>query len=150
MTDMQASLLYSQLQKLDDFIAVRRRNWRYLYEEVQRTPLLREHLTPVEPTPGTDPSWFGFPMHCGSAIDRERLLNFLNDRRIGTRLVFAGNLTHQPAYGNIDYRVVGDMTMTNEVMRRTFWIGNFPGLDSRHLSYMLEQLEAGIQEQLLA
>jgi CDP-4-dehydro-6-deoxyglucose reductase, E1 len=150
MTDMQAALLYSQLQKLESFIAVRKRNWRYLYEEVHGTPLLREHLTPVEPTPGTDPSWFGFPMHCGLGIDRERLVNFLNDRRIGTRLVFAGNLTRQPAYGGIDYRVVGDMTMTNEVMRRTFWIGNFPGLDSRHLSYMLEQLEAGIQEQLLA
>ena len=80
----------------------------------------------------------------------ERLLSFLNDRQIGTRLVFAGNLTHQPAYGNIDYRVVGDMTMTNEVMRKTFWIGNFPGLDARHLSYMLEQLEAGIREQLPA
>lgn len=150
MTDLQAALLYSQLQKLGDFIAARKRNWRHLYDETRRTPLLREHLTPVEPTPGTDPSWFGFAVHCGAAIDRERLLGFLNDRRVGTRLVFAGNLTRQPAYESVEYRVVGDLAATDEVMRRTFWVGNFPGLDSRHLSYVLEQLEAGIREQLRA
>lgn len=150
MTDLQASLLYAQLQKLEGFIAIRKRNWRHLYDEVRRSPLLREHLVPVEPTPGTDPSWFGFAMHCGAAIDRERLLTFLNDRRIGTRLVFAGNLTHQPAYEHVDYRVVGDLAVTNEVMRKTFWVGNFPGLDARHLSYVLEQLEAGVREQLQA
>jgi len=150
MTDLQAALLYSQLQKLDDFIAVRKRNWRHLDDELRRSPTLREHLTPIEPTPGTDPSWFGFAMHCGAAIDRERLVRFLNDRQIGTRLVFAGNLTRQPAYEHLEYRVDGDLTATDEVMRRTFWVGNFPGLDRRHLSYVLEQLEAGVREQLRA
>lgn len=148
MTDMQAAVLLSQMSSLDHFIARRKENWKKLYDGMSSSPVLREYFVPVEPTPETDPSWFGFGMHLRKGINRENLLVYLNEKKIGTRLVFAGNLTRQPAYENIDYRVVGDLKVTDEVMRQTFWVGNFPDVDDRRISYMLEQLEAGVKKEV--
>ncbi|MCM2279295.1 MAG: lipopolysaccharide biosynthesis protein RfbH [Oligoflexia bacterium] len=147
-TDMQAAVGVSQLRKLDKFVAARRANWKTLNDAVRSSPLLREHLTPVEPTAGTHPSWFGFPIHCAPHIDREKMVAFLEDRKVGTRLLFAGNLTKQPAYQGCEYRIHGSLENTDRIMSKTFWIGTHPALDSARMTYMVEQLEAGIRSQL--
>ncbi len=147
MTDMQAAIGVSQMQKLDGFIAARRANWQVLYDGIKHSPVLRDNLVPVEPTAGSQPSWFGFPLHCGEAIGRASLVTFLEEHKIGTRLLFGSNLTRQPAYRNVDFRVHGDLVNSDQILRRTFWIGVHPGLDHARLAYMLEQLEAGVRAQ---
>jgi CDP-6-deoxy-D-xylo-4-hexulose-3-dehydrase len=146
-TDMQASVGLSQLSKLQRFVDARRSNWDVLYRGVTGSPLLRERLTPVTPTPGTQPSWFGFPMHCADGVDRNALVSFLEQRKVGTRLLFGGNLTKQPAYQNVEHRISGNLDASDRIMSHTFWIGVHPGLSEPMLQYMLEQLEAGIKEQ---
>ncbi len=140
-TDMQAAIGLSQLKKAGRFIEARRQNWKALYEGVKSSPRLRERLVPVEPTPGTNPSWFGFPMHCAPGIDREKLVASLEEARVGTRLLFAGNLVRQPAYQGVDYRVVGELKNTDEIMKRSFWVGVHPGIDAARVEYMLEAME---------
>ncbi len=140
-TDMQAAIGSSQLKRAAEFIDVRRRNWKLLYDGVKASPILRERLIPVEPTAGTRPSWFGFALHCASGLDREKLVAMLEEQKVGTRLMFAGNLVRQPAYKGVDYRVVGELKNTDEVMRRTFWIGVHPQIDAVKIQYMLETLE---------
>lgn len=141
-TDMQAALGMSQLNKLDHFISERRKNWKHLYAGIQSSPILKENFKPIEPTPETDPSWFGFPMYASERLDREKIVSGLEDRKVGTRLFFAGNLTKQPAYKNENFRVHGTLTNTDNVMRSLFWIGVHPALDTQKMNYMLEQLEA--------
>jgi CDP-6-deoxy-D-xylo-4-hexulose-3-dehydrase len=144
-TDMQAALGLSQLKKAKGFIEARRRNWKALYEGVKSSPLLRERLTPVEPTAGTKPSWFGFPMHVAQGIDREKLVASLEEKKVGTRLLFAGNLVRQPAYKDVSYRVVGELKNTDAIMKRSFWIGVHPSLDEQRIRYMLETLESCVK-----
>lgn len=148
LSDMQAAVGLSQLDKLEKFVFARRANWKALFSGVQSSSLLREHLTPVTPTEGTQPSWFGFPVHCSDSIHRERLVAFLEEKRIGTRMVFAGNLTKQPAYQGADYRVVGDLVNTDRIMSKTFWLGVHPALDEVKIQYVLEMLESGVKNQL--
>lgn len=147
-TDMQAAIGLSQLKKANAFIETRRANWKALYDGIKSSPFLREHLIPVEPTAGTKPSWFGFPMHCSDAINREELLKNLEEKKIGTRLLFAGNLIRQPSYKGVDYRVVGSLENTDLIMRKTFWIGVHPGIDAERISYMLSTLESCVKAQL--
>ena len=147
-TDMQAALGLSQLRKLPQFVEARRRNWKSFYDGIKGSPRLRERLIPVEPTPDTDPSWFGFPVHCSAGLSRERLVSFLEERRVGTRLMFAGNLTKQPAYRGRAYRICGHLHATDEIMARTFWLGVHPALDGARITYMLEQLERGVHQAL--
>jgi CDP-6-deoxy-D-xylo-4-hexulose-3-dehydrase len=145
-TDMQAALGLSQLKKAKGFIEARRRNWKTLYDGVKSSPLLRERLTPVEPTAGTKPSWFGFPMHVAPGIDREKLVASLEEKKVGTRLLFAGNLVRQPAYKGVDYRVVGELKNTDEIMKRSFWTGVHPSIDDQRIRYMLETLESCLKK----
>jgi CDP-6-deoxy-D-xylo-4-hexulose-3-dehydrase len=147
MTDMQAAIGVSQLKKLDAFITARRRNWQALYNGVQGSPLLSTHLIPVQPTQGTEPSWFGFPLHCAEGLERERLVVYLEEHKVGTRLLFGSNLTRQPAYKNVEFRVHGELKASDEILKRTFWIGVHPALDDARIAYMLEQLEAGVRAQ---
>ena len=93
-------------------------------------------------TPKSDPSWFGFPitLEPDHPADRRALMRFLDDRKIGTRLLFAGNLTKQPAYRNVEFRVVGDLTNTDIVMNRTFWVGVFPGLTPPMLDFIADSI----------
>lgn len=140
-TDMQAAIGISQLKKLPHFVAARRGHWQYLYEGIQNSPLLREKLEPVTATPSTHPSWFGFPVHCRPGVDRNLLVRKLEEKKIGTRLVFGGNLLKQPAYANIPKRVVGELDNTDAVMYQSFWMGVHPGLNPQKLDYMLESLE---------
>jgi len=147
-TDMQAALGVSQLSKVDRFIDARRENWLKLNEGIKRSTILREHLIPVVATENTNPSWFGFPIICSPSIDRNKLVRDLEKKKIGTRLVFGGNLLKQPAYQNIDHRVVGELKNTDEIMNRGFWLGVHPGLNDEMISYMLEQLEELVKVQI--
>lgn len=137
-TDIQAALGVSQLDKIDRFSDARRDNFRYLTSKLTGTEGL---ILPVA-TPNSDPSWFGFPITLdpGHPADREELMAFLGERKIGTRLLFAGNLTKQPAYRNVDFRVVGDLTNTDIVMNRTFWVGTYPGLTRPMLDFVAESI----------
>lgn len=137
MTDMQAALGVSQLEKLPGFIAARRKNFQHLYQGLK--PL--EHLLLLpESTPDAEPSWFGFPIGVreGAPFRREELIRELEAKKIGTRLLFGGNLTRQPAYKDVPFRVVGELKNTDYVMNNVFWIGVYPGLTEAMLDYVIQ------------
>jgi CDP-6-deoxy-D-xylo-4-hexulose-3-dehydrase len=140
-TDMQAAVGVAQLGKLDGFIAARRRNFAALKKALRA---FEEHLILPEAAPGAEPSWFGFPLSVrpGAPFAREKLTSFLEGRRIGTRLLFAGNITRQPYFKDVPHRVVGNLTNSDRVMRDTFWIGVHPGIDAPRLDYMVESFRA--------
>ncbi|MCH2239354.1 MAG: lipopolysaccharide biosynthesis protein RfbH [Blastomonas sp.] len=139
-SDMQAACALAQLDRLEEFIAMRRANFSYLKERLRSCEAFL-HLP--EATPDAEPSWFGFPMvlndDCG--FKRVDLLNYLDQNKIGTRLLFAGNLTKQPYMLSQPFRVSGDLTNTDIVMNQTFWIGVYPGLTTEHLDYIVTKLE---------
>lgn len=133
-TDMQAALGLSQLQKLDAFVATRKRNFEYLKASLAT---IEDFILP-KATPNSDPSWFGFgiTIRPDSRVDRTKLLKHLNEKNIGSRLLFGGNLLKQPAYRNVEHRVIGELKNTNLIMTNTFWIGVYPGLTTEMLEYM--------------
>ncbi len=137
MTDMQAAVGLAQLDKLDEFTAARKANFRRLYEGLED---LQEHLILPEATPQSDPSWFGFPVALreGAPVDRDHILRFFNDRQIATRLLFAGNLVRQPAYLHEEHRRIGDLKNADFVMDNVFWVGVYPGLTEAMVDYMIE------------
>lgn len=145
LTDMQAALGVSQLKRVSAFIASRRSNWEKLFRGISSSPLLARTLRPVIATEGTRPSWFGFPINCDPSVSRDVLVRYLEEHRVGTRLLFAGNLTRQPAYRNVSYRVSGSLTHTDRIAEGAFWIGAHPLLDDQRIAYMLEQLEAAVR-----
>jgi CDP-4-dehydro-6-deoxyglucose reductase, E1 len=139
-TDMQAAIGLAQLERVDEFVAARRRNWQYLRDGLR--PLEDIFMLPV-PTENSDPSWFGFcvTLRPDAPFDREEMLRFLNDdKKIGTRLLFGGNLLRQPYMKDRNYRVVGSLDNSDIVMNRTFWVGVYPGLTESHLDYVIETL----------
>jgi CDP-6-deoxy-D-xylo-4-hexulose-3-dehydrase len=135
-TDMQAALGLSQLEKLDRFVAARKSNFQYLKNVLSD---IQDFVMP-EAKANSDPSWFGFPITIrpDSSVDRTALIRYLDERKIGTRLLFAGNLLKQPAYRNIEHRVIGDLKNSDLVMTNTFWLGVYPGLNENMLSYVSE------------
>ena len=137
-TDMQAALGVSQLGKLDRFVQARKDNFNYLTSKLAGV----EGLILPQATPKSDPSWFGYPITLDPShpVNREELLRFLDSRKIGTRLLFAGNLTKQPAYRDVDWRIVGDLKNTDIVMTRTFWVGTYPGLTQPMLDYIADSI----------
>ena len=139
-SDMQAACALAQMDRVDDFIEARRANFEYLKE---RLATCAEILDLPETTPHSDPSWFGFPITLKetSGVERVDLLSYLDDNRIGTRLLFAGNLTRQPYMKDQTYRVSGELTNTDITMNRTFWIGVFPGLTREHLDFTVQKIE---------
>jgi CDP-6-deoxy-D-xylo-4-hexulose-3-dehydrase len=136
-TDMQAALGAAQMEKLPRFIARRKENFRILRAALE--PYAGVLLLP-EATPGSDPSWFGFPFGVreGAPFTRDDLVRRLEERKIGTRLLFGGNLARQPAYQGIDFRVIGDLKNTDYVMRNVLWVGVYPGLTKPMLDYVAE------------
>ncbi len=136
-TDMQAALGVSQIEKLPHFIERRKENFNYLRAQLE--PLSDVLMLP-EATPGSEPSWFGFPISVreDAPFKRDQLTRTLEANKIGTRLIFAGNLLRQPAYEGWEYRVVGEMTNTDFVMNQSFWIGVFPGLTRPMLDFIVK------------
>jgi CDP-6-deoxy-D-xylo-4-hexulose-3-dehydrase len=139
-TDMQAACALAQLDRLDEFIATRRANFTYLKDRLQSCI---DFLHLPEAAPKTNPSWFGFPLVVkeASGIKRGDLINFLDQNKIATRLLFAGNLTKQPYMIGRNFRVSGELTNTDIVMNQTFWLGVFPGLGESQLDYIADKLE---------
>ena len=139
MTDMQAAVGCAQLDKLPEFIAKRRRNFDFLSEQLQD---LQDVLILPEATAQSEPSWFGFLLSVrpSAPFTRNELVQFLEEHRIGTRLLFGGNLVRQPLYEGLNYRVVGELKNTDLVMQNAFWIGLFPGLIEEMLSYTVSTL----------
>lgn len=137
-TDLQAALGLSQLSKIDAFVEKRKENFRTLNE------LLASSKAFIMPkaTLNSDPSWFGFPLTINpeSGLDRTSLLRHLDDMKIGTRLLFGGNLLRQPAYKGIERRVIGNLVNSDLIMRNTFWLGVFPGLTNEMLKFVAEVL----------
>ena len=138
---MQAACGLAQLDRLPDFIAARRRNFDYLTE---RLAPLAEFLELPQATAGSEPSWFGYPitLTAAAATARVDLLRYLDQHKVGTRLLFAGNLTRQPYMSGRAYRVVGSLPNSDRVMQDTFWIGLWPGLTTDMLDYTVDCLRA--------
>ena len=143
MTDMQAAVGVSQLAKLDQFIEARNRNWSLLRERLE--PLSDVLLLP-ESTRGSTPSWFGFAITVKEAapFSRHDLVTRLEDRRIGTRLMFGGNLLQQPAYADVQARTVGDLENARFVTESSFWIGVYPGISEDMLDFTVESIREGV------
>ena len=139
-TDMQAACGLAQLRKLPSFIQQRNSNFNYL-----RTKLvtLENFIEFAEPTQNSAPSWFGFPITLkeGSGVERVDLIRYLDQHRIGTRLLFAGDLTKQPSFTNVHYRIASKLTNTERTMNQTFWIGVQPALTRVELDFVVERLE---------
>ena len=138
---MQAACALAQMDRLDDFIAARKKNFAYLYDKLQSCG---EFLHLPTATPKSDPSWFGFPLvlRPESGVKRVDLLSYLDENKIGTRLLFAGNLTRQPYMLGQNFRVSGQLTNTDIVMNQTFWLGVYPGLSEPMLDYTVERVES--------
>jgi len=139
-SDMQAACALAQMDRLDGFIAARRANFAYLKERLQG---VAEFLHLPEATPKSEPSWFGFPVVLkeSAGVRRADLINFLDQNRIATRLLFAGNLTRQPYMTGRNFRVSGELANTDIVMNQTFWLGVWPGLAREQLDFVVDKLE---------
>lgn len=138
LTDMQAAVGVAQMDKVPDFVAVRKANWQRLHGGLRDV----EHLVLPRPTEHSDPSWFGFCLAVAedAPFSRHELVTFLEERRIATRELFGGNLTRQPAYRDTPFRVVGELTNADFVMRHAFWLGVYPGLSDAMIDYMIETI----------
>lgn len=139
-TDMQAACGLAQLKRVDEFVEQRKKNFSYLKDRLQS---LKEFLILPEPTENSNPAWFGFPITLKNSgnTNRKDLLQYLEQHKIGTRLLFAGNVTKQPYFQGQQYRIVGDLENTDTVMDRTFWIGVYPALTNEMLDHVAEHLE---------
>lgn len=139
-TDLQASLLVSQLKKLDSFVERRRYNWNYLRTHLDK---YSKYLRFQNPLPESNPSWFGFAMTVKEAapFNRNEIVQFLESKKIGTRLLFGGNILRQPAYKNVRHKIFQELINTNVICSQTFWIGVYPGIHQEHLEYICSMFD---------
>lgn len=138
-TDMQAACGLAQLESLDKFIIKRKENFDYLYKNLKD---LEEFLILPEAEENSDPSWFGFAISVkkNNEFKRDELIHYLNENKIGTRLLFSGNLTKQPYMKNINFKIHKNLINTDFIMNNTFWIGLYPGLQKEHLDYTINKI----------
>jgi CDP-6-deoxy-D-xylo-4-hexulose-3-dehydrase len=139
-TDMQAACGLAQLDRLEGFIKKRKENFSFLYKSLKD---LEEFLILPEAEKNSDPSWFGFPLSLkkNKQYNRNDLTKYLDANKIGTRLLFSGNLIKQPYMKNINFKVYGNLTNTDFIMENTFWIGLYPGLSKEHLEYSVLKIK---------
>ena len=144
-TDMQAAVGVAQLKKLPAFIEARRANFKKLYAGLQD---LQEFFILPEATPESEPSWFGFPIaiRTTAPFTRNQVIQYLESRKIATRLLFGGNLVRQPAYRNVSHRVAGTLENSDFVMNQVFWLGVYPGLTAAMLDYVIASLHGFVHE----
>ena len=139
-TDMQAACGLAQLDRLESFINKRKENFNFLYKNLK---WLEEFVILPEPEKNSEPSWFGFPLTLrkNTKFNRVDLISYLNANKIGTRLLFAGNLTKQPYMKDVNFKIHQKLVNTDFVMESTFWIGLYPGLSKKHLEYVVEKFK---------
>jgi len=135
-SDMQAACGLAQLKRLPEFIKKRNENFAHLKNKLSS---LTEFIDLPEATQNSMPSWFGFPVTLKECVDRVELTQYLDSHKIGTRLLFAGNLTKQPYFQDIEYRIAGELTNTDITMNQTLWLGVYPGLKKEQLDYIIEK-----------
>jgi len=136
-TDMQASIGVAQLKKLNKFIKARKRNFSFIYSGLEK---YKDYVLLPEQEKGSDCSWFGFPILVKpeAPFSRNDIVNFFEKNKIATRMLFGGNLTKQPAYENVKYRIAGSLKNTDLVMNNLFWIGVYPGIDNEMMNYIIK------------
>ena len=144
-TDMQAAIGLSQLNKLDDFIEKRRSNFSFLHQMLSE---FEDVFIMPKATPNSEPSWFGFPLTVRETapFSRDSIVKYLNANKIGTRLLFGGNLVRQPYMLGRDFRKVGSLDYADIVMKDSFWIGVYPGLSNKELTYMYEVMKSFLND----
>ena len=140
-SDMQAACALAQMDRLEGFIAARKHNFNYLNDRLRS---VEEFLILPEATAGSDPSWFGFLLTLRDEAQSRRvdLIEYLDQNKIGTRLLFAGNLTRQPSMVGREFRVSGDLRNTDKIMNDTFWVGVYPGLTEEMLDFVAGKIES--------
>ena len=148
-TDMQAAIGCEQLKKLPAFVERRRHNWRYLCDLLAGSPAADRLILP-EAAPHSDPSWFGFLMTVREGISREKVVRYMEEKGVQTRMLFSGNLVRQPCFDELrrtgtGYRVVGELTNTDRIMRDTFWVGVYPGMTDGMLEYIADIINDAVQ-----
>ena len=158
-TDLQAAIGCAQLKKFPDFVKKRRRNFDRLKAGLEGT---EDYLILPEPCAGSEPSWFGFLITCKESVDRNSLVQYVESRGIQTRMLFAGNLTKHPCFdemraakreeeksgqrnGQAGYRVIGELPVTDRIMKDTFWVGVYPGMTDELIDFMAKTIREGIQ-----
>jgi CDP-6-deoxy-D-xylo-4-hexulose-3-dehydrase len=136
-TDMQAAIGVEQLKKLPSFIKARKKNFKILYEGLEK---YKKYFILPEVKPEADPSWFGFPITVrkDAGFTRRDIVMYLEDNKIATRMLLAGNIIRHPSFENAKYRVFGNLSNTDRIMNDTFWIGVYPGMSEEHLKYVLK------------
>lgn len=144
-TDMQAACALAQLDRLNEFISIRKTNFNYLKDKLQSCS---EYFSLPHATQGSDPSWFGFPITLKENSQKKRidLVKYLDQKKIGTRLLFAGNITRQPYMISEKYRISGDLVNTDTVMNQTLWLGVFPGLNREQLDFIVTSIQLFFRE----
>ena len=139
-TDLQAAIGVEQLKKLPQFMEIRQNNFNLLYSGLKK---YQKFIILPKATPFSHPSWFGFLISVkkNSSFTKNDLVEYLEKNNIATRMLFAGNITKQPAYKNVKYRIVGSLRNTDFIMQNTFWIGVYPGINKEKIGYILEKFD---------
>ena len=145
-TDMQAAIGCEQLKKFPDFVARRKHNWIRLHQALANA---EDKLILPEPAPNSDPSWFGFLMTCREGVERERVVRYIEEKGIQTRMLFSGNLVRHPCFDEMrrsghGFRIVGELTNTDRIMRDTFLVGVYPGMTDEMIDYMAQIVKEAV------
>ena len=148
-TDLQAAIGCAQIEKFPSFVEKRRHNFDRLHKALEG---LEDRLILPEAAPNSRPSWFGFLITCKEGTDRNKVVQYVESRGVQTRMLFAGNLIKHPCFDEMraegkGYRVVGDLTNTDRIMRDTFWVGVYPGMNDEMIDYMAKTIREALDEQ---